>query len=276
MVAMESARSPATNGTARAPYGDRGYSMEEAVIVDKAKRTHKETTASAQRAAKTAEQTREIAANTLDALHQQGQKLEVVERDLYEIDADVVEAKGILKYMRRCCIFFLCSCCCECDPNAQRDATRKARVKQRQLARKQEKEMYDLAQKSRTEDAAAGRTGNRSDKPLSDEQARSELLSSTQRLRANLDPEKHEIGDQLAEQDRLEVRRETNEQDKHLDVISDALNDLQRIGEAMGSEVKYQDAIIERNQAHVSTADTQLRNLSNQAVKDHRLNYTRR
>lgn len=122
-----------------------------------------------------------------------------------------------------------------------------------------------------------------------------------------------------AEQDRLEVRRETNEQDKHLDVISDALNDLQRIGEvsllalcllqaceryhpyvccslctcvthchtrgpsvhtlcvqAMGSEVKYQDAIIERNQAHVSTADTQLRNLSNQAVKDHRLNYTRR
>lgn len=34
-----------------------------------------------------------------------------------------------------------------------------------------------------------------------------------------------------AEQDRLEVRRETNEQDKHLDVISDALNDLQRIGE---------------------------------------------
>lgn len=33
---------------------------------------------------------------------------------------------------------------------------------------------------------------------LSDEQARSELLSSTQRLRANLDPEKHQIGDQLA------------------------------------------------------------------------------
>ena len=35
--------------------------------------------------AQTAEQTREIAANTLDALHQQGQKLEVVERDLYEV-----------------------------------------------------------------------------------------------------------------------------------------------------------------------------------------------
>ena len=52
MVAMDSTRSPATNGSARAPYGDKGYSMEEAVIVDKAKKTHKETTASAQRAAK--------------------------------------------------------------------------------------------------------------------------------------------------------------------------------------------------------------------------------
>ena len=52
MVAADSSRSPATNGTARAPYSDRGYSMEEAVIVDKAKSTHKETTASAQRAAK--------------------------------------------------------------------------------------------------------------------------------------------------------------------------------------------------------------------------------
>ena len=36
---------------------------------------------------------------------------------------------------------------------------------------------------------------------------------------------------QRAEEDRLEVRRQTNEQDKHLDTISDALNDLQRIGE---------------------------------------------
>ena len=52
MVAADSSRSPATSGTARAPYGDRGYTMEEAVIVDKAKSTHKETTASAQRAAK--------------------------------------------------------------------------------------------------------------------------------------------------------------------------------------------------------------------------------
>ena len=46
--------------------------------------------------------------------------------------------------------------------------------------------------------------------------------------------------------------------------------------QAMGSEVKYQDAIIERNQNHVAVADNQLRNLSNQAVKDHRLGHRRR
>lgn len=46
--------------------------------------------------------------------------------------------------------------------------------------------------------------------------------------------------------------------------------------QAMGSEVTYQDKIIDRTGEHVSTADNQLRHLSNQAVKDHRLNYTRR
>ena len=38
-------------------------------------------------------------------------------------------------------------------------------------------------------------------------------------------------GNWHADEDRLQVRRHTQEQDKHLDVISDALSDLQRIGE---------------------------------------------
>ena len=52
MVANMDSRSPTTNGSANTPYSDRGYTMEEATIVDKAKRTHKETTQSAARAAK--------------------------------------------------------------------------------------------------------------------------------------------------------------------------------------------------------------------------------
>ena len=49
----ESYNTPKTNGASRSgPYSDRGYTMDEAVLVDKAKRTHQETTESAQRAAK--------------------------------------------------------------------------------------------------------------------------------------------------------------------------------------------------------------------------------
>ena len=50
MVAAMDPRSSV--GTANKPYSDRGYTMEEAIIVDKAKKTHRETTESAQRAAK--------------------------------------------------------------------------------------------------------------------------------------------------------------------------------------------------------------------------------
>lgn len=49
----ESYNTPKTNGASGSgPYSDRGYTMDEAVLVDKAKRTHQETTESAQRAAK--------------------------------------------------------------------------------------------------------------------------------------------------------------------------------------------------------------------------------
>ena len=40
-------------------------------------------------------------------------------------------------------------------------------VCRRQHARKQEKEMYDMANKTRQEDAGAGRSANRAEKPVS-------------------------------------------------------------------------------------------------------------
>ena len=48
--------------------------------------------------------------------------------DVAQIDADVKEAKGILAYMRRCCLCFLFSCCCDCDPSKKADETRQQRV----------------------------------------------------------------------------------------------------------------------------------------------------
>ena len=46
-----------------------------------------------------------------------------------QIDADVDESKSVLSYMRRCCLCFMCSCCCDGDRDVVRDRTRGARVK---------------------------------------------------------------------------------------------------------------------------------------------------
>ena len=46
-----------------------------------------------------------------------------------QIDADVDESKSVLSYMRRCCLCFVCSCCCDGDRDVVRDRTRKLRVK---------------------------------------------------------------------------------------------------------------------------------------------------
>eukprot|EP00891_Asterochloris_glomerata_P001913 jgi/Astpho2/1913/fgenesh1_pg.00038_%23_58_t len=265
---MEHSSRSAGGGAPRNGY----HSMEEQAVVDKAIKTHQDTTASAQRAAKVAEETRDMAGNTLDALHEQGQRLDRVEGDLYEIDADVDEAKGILKYMRRCCIFFLCSCCCECDPNAERDKTRRTRVKQRQLARKMEKEQQDKINEQRRNDKEAGRGGAK-DLQMTAQEARSELLKSKAAMggATATNGNRHEIGDGLAAEDAQTMRRHTNEQDKALDTINDALGDLQRMGEAMHTEIKYQDGIIDRVDDKTSKTGTGLQNLTQTARSDHRL-----
>lgn len=51
-----------------------------------------------------------------------------------------------------------------CEQRADRDD----HTCRRQNARKEEKEMYDMAKKTRQEDTNAGRSGNRADKPVSD------------------------------------------------------------------------------------------------------------
>ena len=47
-----------------------------------------------------------------------------------QIDADVDESRSVLRYMRRCCLCFVCSCCCDGDKDVVRDNTRAKRVKE--------------------------------------------------------------------------------------------------------------------------------------------------
>ncbi|KAK9813086.1 hypothetical protein WJX72_008754 [[Myrmecia] bisecta] len=249
-----------------------GYSPEDQAVLAEAKRIHKGTTASAQRALKTAEKTQELAANTLNELHRQGQKLDMVDRDLNEIDVDVDEGKSILRYMRRCCLFFLCSCCCDCDSDKMRDATRKDRVKMRKQARKHEQEIYSRADASRATDKP-GYHG-----PVDEAKARSELFEQANGAKGRLQAQararnanKWQIGDNLADEDRAEVQQETAIQDQALEKIGDALTSLQRMGTEMHEEIDRQDVKLQAVQEHTSDTHGKLADVTHVARKDFRL-----
>ncbi|CAL5222338.1 g4687 [Coccomyxa viridis] len=256
------------------------YTQEEAVIVDKAKRTHNETTQSAQRALKTAERTKELAANTLGELQHQGQKLDMIDRDLHDIDTDVDESKSILSYMRRCCLCFLCSCCCDGDKDVARDNARKTRIKEANKARTQEQEMLARANEHRKEASAAATTAQHA--PANEEAQRDELFgqaSAPKSGRVNIEERRRQraaaqrsaasrIGEGLADEDREEIQEETQKQEDTFDQIGSALGDLKHMSHEMNSELKRQEKVLDAVTDHTDRSAYELQNVSQQAKKD--------
>eukprot|EP00884_Botryococcus_braunii_P004916 jgi/Botrbrau1/14425/Bobra.0014s0072.1 len=246
-----------------------GYSAEEGVLVETAKRTHRATTESAQRALSVAEKTKELAANTLDELNRQGQTLDRVDRDLSQIDADVQESKSLISYMRRCCCCFLFSCCCDCDDDAARDATRKQRVKMRKEIRKQESELMARAEAS---SRAAPSNSTALKAPGEENMVRNELLGKADEVAKKHPRSKraaaYRIGQGLNEQDKAEVDVETEAQEKALDQIDDALDAIKRMGRDMGDEISRQDEKIGRLQDRTEKTQGDLANVSNKTKKE--------
>ncbi|KAK9791404.1 hypothetical protein WJX73_007237 [Symbiochloris irregularis] len=237
---------------ATSTYGS-AYTSEEAQMVDQMKRTHRATSESASNALQTALKTREIGGNTLEELHRQGQKIEVLEHDLNEIDADVAEAKGILKYMRRCCLCFLCaSCGLDCDPSKQADATRKQRVEMRTAMRAQEQQMY--AQNGRQPRSSQGGNATASTKPgasegLDEDAQRGELLNEgpstgkpKHQRRSTRDQMAMRLGEGLEDADRDQIQAETLKQEQYVHELSGVLDDLNHIAKDMSTELNHQDA----------------------------------
>ncbi|CAL8467459.1 g6997 [Coccomyxa elongata] len=255
------------------PYNS-NYTAEEAEMVDKAKRVHRGTTESAQRALKTAERTRELAANTLGELESQGQKLDRIDADLHEIDQDVDESKSVLSYMRRCCLCFLCSCCCDGDRDVVRDNTRKQRVKGRNQARAQEQEMYAKAKETRKAETPAAATAAHA--PVNEEAARSELFSKPGRVnieerrrqRAAQRNPAYRIGENLADEDRDEIQAETHKQEETFDQIGAALGDLKHMSHAMNDELKRQENVLDAVTDHTDRTGYDIQHVSAQARKD--------
>ncbi|CAK0787334.1 hypothetical protein CVIRNUC_010552 [Coccomyxa viridis] len=256
------------------------YTMEEAETVDKAKRTHRETTQSAQRALKTAERTKELAANTLGELQHQGQKLDMIDRDLHDIDTDVDESKSILSYMRRCCLCFLCACCCDGDKDVARDSTRKKRVKDANKARIQEQEMLARANEERKE--ASGAVSTAAQVPRNEEAARDELFGQqpvAKSGRVNIEERRRQraaaqrsaagrIGEGLADEDREDIQTETEKQEDTFDHIGSALGDLKHMSNEMNNELKRQERVLDAVTDHTDRSAYELQNVSHQAKKD--------
>ncbi|KAK9828401.1 hypothetical protein WJX81_004360 [Elliptochloris bilobata] len=254
------------------------YSAEEAAVVDHAKRVHKETTASAQRALKTAERTRELAANTVAELGKQGQKLDTINRDLNEIDADVHESRSVLSYMRRCCCCFLCACCCDGDRDVARDNTRKQRVKLRKELRSSEKALTASGGGAATQPPGSVQANGRG---MGAEQgAREELFgehageaAQAARRQQRRVPRNgaRRIGENLQDADREEVQAETEVQEQALDQIGAALGDMRRLTQDMGEELRQQEAKIGALEEKTDRTQDNLTSLSTSAKKDFRL-----
>lgn len=232
---------------------DRGYTNEQQLQLNDLKKTHQQTTESAQRALMTANQTRQLAKDTLEDLHTQGEKLQKVDRDLENIDDDVKEAKSLLKYMRRCCLCFLFACCCDCDPHVERDNQRGKRVKARRQVRQHDAQLVNMDREHRLQ-------ADREDGAV-----RSELIG-TGRPAPRADGT--DIGEGLHKLDRDEIRRQTDTQNVALDGISAALGDLDLMSKEMGSELDEQNQRIDATGMHADTAHNDLRSMQRGARKD--------
>ena len=220
-----------------------------------------------------------------------------------QIDADVEESRSIVKYMRRCCLFFLCSCCCECDPDAERDALRKARVRARRAAKKKEVEALARIEerkreaamgvaaaeeenngkkggknKKKGEEAAAkkpqpARRDPRLDDPSTEDAARAQLFggaggaSSSSDAPSQRSGAAYQLGGSLAEAEREAVARETDAQEEALDKIGGALADLRQMGLGMQEELKRQDPRIDGVADHAQRARDDILHVSRSAQK---------
>lgn len=187
------------------------------------------------------------------------------------------ESRSIVRYMRRCCLFFLCSCCCECDPDANRDAQRAARVKVRKAARATAAAARAEAAKRRAEGRGGGLDGPSLDPP-SESAARAELFGRAPSSKkggkggggkAEVDRSggAYQIGGALAPAEREALAAETDAQEDYLDKIGDALADLKRMGQDLHAEVGRQDGTIDGLAAHAARARDDILHVNRSAVK---------
>ncbi|GAX78888.1 hypothetical protein CEUSTIGMA_g6327.t1 [Chlamydomonas eustigma] len=98
-------------------------------LVREAQKTHKDTTATAQRALRTVEDSKQVKNNMLSELEAQSRKMEKIDDRMHRLNEDLSYSEKILSYMRRCCCLWICDSCTGADPEArmERDWREKTR-----------------------------------------------------------------------------------------------------------------------------------------------------
>ncbi|GFR52989.1 hypothetical protein Agub_g15679 [Astrephomene gubernaculifera] len=97
-------------------------------LVDTAVRTHKDTTAVAQRALKVVHESKQIQAETMRQLEAQNKTMYDIGHKMDDMNAELSYAEKLLSYMRRCCCCWLCDSCTGADPEDQRKRDWRRRV----------------------------------------------------------------------------------------------------------------------------------------------------
>jgi len=94
-------------------------SLSEAQLVRKAQAIHNDTTATAERALRLVEESKQIKDATLKELDVQNRKLENLNDNLHDMNETLTYSEKLLRYMRRCCCCWMFDSCTGADPEAK-------------------------------------------------------------------------------------------------------------------------------------------------------------
>ncbi|GLC36830.1 hypothetical protein PLESTB_000778200 [Pleodorina starrii] len=123
-------------------------------LVDTAVRTHKDTTAVAQRALRVVQESKQIQVETMRQLEEQNQTMHKIGDKMDDMNEELTYAEKLLSYMRRCCCLWVCDSCTGADPEEQRKREWRRRVE------KGETQLETGAGWSKGSGAAAAATAN--------------------------------------------------------------------------------------------------------------------
>lgn len=230
----------------------RGLTADDKVVLGRAdsaklkqaKREHRETTAVAQRALRKVQQTEAVAAQTAAELYSQTGQLERTAGKLGQMQEDVKQSRGALRYLSLMCV------CFGKDPTAEPPAATP--------------EVSYVVEGADQKGADPGAEEGEGEEGVATASGRNVLGVP---VPAKGPKKLKDLGEAkplavAGAGDLREIALETGKQDAALGQISDALGRLQGLSEDMGAEIEKQTAIVADIQRGADRVDAELLDIS--------------